>query len=346
MDNEFGREGEPLSKKPDAKRFKDSSKRLRAGKETRLSNRASVDWRTDRYRVCDVNGADADIIPIDDLTGILRKSRTAEALMAAPAAAGLVICYDRQLPGSQLYVRTEKPYITLNPLRPKGDLLNMLVRELRRLWQHQHGALVNPLMFDPDEAILVNRAQHADVFIASVKVAWELKLCGESEAWDYLAGSPMADVSRTFEIKAQADFRTINNGLAARAAYDKVFDDCRTKALDKRIIHQMLLDETGYVKKPAKRPRVSMDLFRALGEVPHGRNYLSMSHDRAPTDHCYATVEDRSNANFLWFIKFERSFQEKEMQMLQESVKATAEIVDFAKWSRNRAVTIPPGGLQ
>jgi hypothetical protein len=50
-------------------------------------------------------------------------------------------------------------------------------------------------------------------------------------------------------------------------------------------------------------------------------------------DQCYATVEDRSNANFLWFIKFERSFQEKELQMVQESVKLSAEVVDFGKWS-------------
>ena len=91
---------------------------------------------------------------------------------------------------------------------------------------------------------------------------------------------------------------------------------------------------------------LSMELFKKLGELPHGRNYLSMKAKRLPVDTCYATVEDRSNANFLWFIKFERSFQEKELQMIQESVKLTAEIVDFAKWTMNSRRVRQPDALQ
>lgn len=340
MGNETGRDdGLPtvqLTGKPQTRGFKGTSRRLRAGKDGHLSHRASLDWRLDRSRVCEVNGADADIVPLGDLVSIILKSRTGETLMQSADAAGLSIVYDQQTPVSQYYPRPEKPVISLNPLRPKGDLLNLLVRELRRAWQHGHGALVNPLEFEPDEAILVNRAQHADIFMISVRVAWELKLSGESDAWNSLTGSPMADVSRTFEIKAQADFRSLNNGEASRAAYDKVFEDSRTKMLDKRVIHQMLLDESGYMKAKKQRPRVSMELFRKLGEMPEGRNYLCMSGSRQPNDLAYATVEDRSNANFLWFIKFERSFQEKELQMVKESVKLSAEIVDFATWSSSR----------
>jgi hypothetical protein len=228
------------------------------------------------------------------------------------------------------------PVIAVNPNRPRGALLNILSRELRRAVQDKLGALANPLMFEPDEAILVNRAQTADALMVSIKIAWELKLVGEPEAWDYLVGSPMADITRSFEVKAQSDFRTLNDGTAARAAYDKFFEDSGTKLHDKRLIHQMLLDETGYIKRGGKPAKVSMDLFSKLGQLPHGRNYLSMKARRVPTDTCYSTVEDRSNANFLWFIKFERSFQEKELQMIQESVKLSAEIVDFAKWSAAR----------
>lgn len=333
MGKDIGREGDQQAGKPGTKGFKGTARRLREGAKANLSHRASLDWRLDRTRVCEIGGADADIVTIEELKNIILKSRTGETLLEGNRLSGLEIVYDAQTPASQYYPRLEKPVISLNPHRPRGDLLNLLVRESRRAWQHRHGALVNPLNFEPDEAILVNRAQHADIFMVSVKVAWELKLAGESEAWDYLVASSMADVSRTFEIKAQADFRTLNNGEAARAAYDKVFEESRTKALDKRVIHQMLLDENGYMKSRQPRPRVSMDLFRKLGEMPEGRNYLCLSSARQPTDVCYATVEDRSNANFLWFIKFERSFQEKELQMVKESVKLSAEIVDFAKWS-------------
>lgn len=337
MTNDFERDGIPAAVKPgkpDGKRLRETAKRLRQGKEANLRNRASIDWRLDQARVSAQGGHDADIMPLAELKQILMQSRTAAAIFDGLADTGLDIVYDTQIPHAQFYPRGAAALITLNPHRPKGDLINMAARELRRAWQHKCGALVNPLAFEPDEAILVNRAQSADVLMISIKIAWELKLAGEALAWDYLVGSPMADVSRMFEVKARDDFRTLNNGAAARAAYDKFFEDGRTKMYDKRIIHQMLLDENGYIKSRRQRPRVSMDLFHKLGELPHGRNYLSMPSERTPTDMCYATVEDRSNANFLWFIKFERSFQEKELQMIEDSVKMSAEVVEFARFAR------------
>ncbi|MEZ0226209.1 MAG: DUF6782 family putative metallopeptidase [Alphaproteobacteria bacterium] len=331
MGKDFDRESESVTKKPETRRFKDTSKRLRAGPEKPLKHRATLDWRLDQRSVCDKGGAAADVVSIDELKAVVLKSRTGEALFENNDS--LVIIYDQQSPASQYYARGDQRIITLNPLRPKGDLVNLLARELRRDWQHRHGALVNPLVYEPDEAILINRAQSADVLMIGVKIAWELKLAGETDAWDFLTASPLVDVTRTFEIKAQADFRTLANGEASRAAYDKFFEDSRTKLHDKRIIHQMLLDESGYMKTREKSPKLSMDLFKRLGEIPHGRNYLSMKAKYAPTDLCYSTVEDRSNANFLWFIKFERSFQEKELQMIKDSVKLSAEVVDFGKWS-------------
>ena len=333
MGNEVDRGGD-TNVRPDKRRFKDTSGRLRHGKAHHLSHRASLDWRLDQRTVCDANGHDAEIVPVEMLRNIILQSRTGAMLLSGPAVENLDIIYDSQNPASQFYPAADgRMIVTLNPYRPMGDLINLLARELRRVWQHHQGALVNPLDFEPDEAILVNRAQQADVLMISIKVAWELKLGGMSEAWDFMIGSPMADVSRTFEIKAQTDFRTLNNGEAARAAYDKFFEDSRTKIHDKRIIHQMLLDEVGYMKSTKRRERVSMDLFKRLGELPQGKNYLSMKASRTPLDTCYATVEDRSNANFLWFIKFERSFQEKEKQMIEESVKLSAQVVDFAHFA-------------
>lgn len=333
MDNESNNT-EVQTKKPKTSGFRATAHRLRQGKEHHISHRASLDWRQDHHRVCEpFESKDESLVCLDDLKALIAKSRTGEALLTGESAKDLQIHFDTQTIQSQFYPRPGGSVITLNPYRPKGDLLNMLVRELRRAWQHHQGALVNPMRFEPDEAVLVNRAQQADVFMISVKVAWELKLLGENEAWDFMTGSPMGDMTRVFEIHAKKDFRSLNNGEAARAAYDKFFDGSRTKTHDKRIIHQMLLDDQGYMKKNEKRPRVNMELFQKLGEMPHGSNYLAMHSRRLPTDVCYATIEDRSNANFLWFIKFERSFQEKELKMLQESVKVSAEIVDFAKWS-------------
>ncbi len=335
------------ARRPNSRQMGAASRRLRQSGNAPLRHRASLDWRSDLERVCTPQTAGHRIekdgvISLAQLTGTLLFSRTAAALHAELEKQGLAIVYDTQTPLSQYYPRDDKAgarhLIALNPHHPKGDLLNFLARELRRAWQHAKGALVNPLSFEPDEAILVNRAQQADVLMMAIKMAWELRLVGENEAWDYLVGSPMADVSRMFEGKASTDFRTLNNGEAARATYDHFFEGPRTKLHDKRIIHQMLLDETGYIKSRAARPRVSMDLFQRLGQLPNGRNYLSMGNQqRLPTDPVYATVEDRANANFLWFIKFERSFQEKELQMIEESVKLSAEVVDLASFAARRA---------
>lgn len=330
------------ARRPDSRKMGAASRRLRGEAGSHLRNRASIDWRQDQQRISKPftqQGAEQ-TVSIATLTQTLLLSRTAVALYESLNADGLSVIYDAQTALSQYYPRAKgngpAHIIALNPHHPKGDLLNLLARELRRAWQHARGALVNPLTFEPDEAILVNRAQQADVLMMSIKMAWEQKLAGESEAWNYLVGSPMADVSRMFETKASGDFRTLNNGEASRAAYDKFFEGARTKLHDKRIIHQMLLDETGYIKSRTSRPQVTMDLFHRLGQLPNGRNYLAMSTDRLPTDPMYATVEDRSNANFLWFIKFERSFQEKELQMIQDSVKLSAEVVELSKWTAAR----------
>lgn len=327
---------EALVKKPETAQFKKTADRLRSGAKAQLQHRNTIDWRLDQRSVCDIGGADADIVPLDTLKEMLMQSETARGLMTGEMTEKLDIVYDTQTQISQYYASAEKQVIALNPLRPFGDLVNALSRELRRNHQYHQGALVNPLSYEPEEAVHVNRAQVADAFMASVKIAWELKLLGEAQAWNDLAGSPFGDITRTFEIKAQSDFRTLNNGEAARAAYDKFFEGNRTRQYDKRVIHQMLLEETGYIKSRDSRKKLGMDLFKRLGEMPKGKNYLSMNAKMVPTDSAYAAVEDRSNANFLWFIKFERSFQEKELQLIAESVKLSAEIVDFAKWSATR----------
>lgn len=333
MDNNSGCDSESSGKKPKTGKFKQTSSRLRDGKKSRISHRASLDWRQDHERVCTPGQVMLAPASIDDIKTLILRSRTGGVLINDVLMRGLEICYDRQTAHSQFYPREEGCFITINPQRPTGDIVNLVVRELRRAWQFYNGAFYNPMSFEPDDAILVNRAQQADAFIMSVKIAWELKLLGEAEAWNYMVGSPYVGVTRTFETLAQDDFRSLNNGEAARAAYDKFFEGATTKQCDKRIIHQMLLDDAGYMKAPKKPPRATAELFRQLGEMPQGSNYLSIKGKRTPTDQAYATIEDRSNANFLWFIKFERSFQEKELEMLKESVRVSAEIVDFATWS-------------
>ncbi|MCP4354582.1 MAG: hypothetical protein GY793_02890, partial [Proteobacteria bacterium] len=137
-------------------------------------------------------------------------------------------------------------------------------------------------------------------------------------------------MTRSFEVTAQKDFRSLNSGEASRYAYDKFFNDNSSKIFDKKIIHQMLLDDKGYMKNPEKKPAADMELFSKLGSMPNSSNYLMSGSKDLPNEETYSKVEDRSNANFLWFIKFERSFQEKEIEMVKQTAQSSAEIVDFA----------------
>ena len=63
---------------------------------------------------------------------------------------------------------------------------------------------------------------------------------------------------------------------------------------------------------------VTNDVIARTGEVPTGKNYLSGLIEVMKADPLFTEVRDRSNANFLWFIKFERSFRETEGDLDQK----------------------------
>jgi hypothetical protein len=206
--------------------------------------------------------------------------------------------------------------IHLNPNRPKCEMALLAARELRRLWQHRSGALIDPLTFHPDQAILINRAQIADLTASMVRIAWELQLAGEKDMWARIENSAMEDLARAFAREAFLDFRTVNNGAANCAVFEAWFLSERCGHEDRRLIQQMLADYQGYVFE-ADSASISLagELIAVLGGMPHGKNYLAPYVQTIVSDALFTEVRDRSNANFLWFIKFERSFRETEQEL-------------------------------
>lgn len=318
------------SRKPKAENFKKRAERVKSQKH--LNKRSAVMWSVDQDMVqAPFERVEADL-NVNTLIDFLKDSATARnMLFTKHEDLRTDIAFDEQTIVSQFYPAHNT--ITLNPDRPTAELACVLIKEMRRAWQFQSGHLYNPMNFAPDEAILVNRAQQADALMVAIRVAWELKLLGQNQMWDFMIAAPFADVTRTFEIHAQNDFRSLNDGRAGRAAYDKWFDDHRTKIHDKRVIHQMLLEDTRYVEQRMDQiqPLTDQMLIR-MGDMPAGQNYMGLKGHRAPTHPEYMDVEDRSNANFLWFVKFERNFQEKETEMMmEESLSMSAEIIDFGR---------------
>lgn len=324
-----------FTRKPKLQNFRHKTAYLRdGGGNGGLRHQETLEWHLslDVCRYFDDSVLD---VTIEELTGFLKDSRTGQAFLEDDLQKDLNIEFDRQISVSQYY--PEQNLITLNPNHPKMVLVVNLIRELRRSWQHVRGNLVNPLNYQPDEAILLNRAQHADATMMYVRIAWELKLNGNNTLWDHLLATSNSDIARGFEMRARSDFRSLNNGDASRAAYDMWFAEERMKFHDKRIIHQMLLDDKSDDHFEDGIHTLSGQMLYAVADMPHGRNYLSLSGHKPPTDRDYVTVEDRSNANFLWFIKFERSFQARERELMKNSASSPTNIVDIKSWKKDYA---------
>jgi hypothetical protein len=245
---------------------------------------------------------------------VLKTSRYAASLYEFAAEYDVSVEYSDQIENAA-YIR-ETGTVLVNPRLKEEEQVLLLGRELRRAWQHRHGLLLHPLTFHPDQAVLVNRAQIADLTVSMVRIAWELQLGGYKEAWERIENSPMADFGRIFAREAFLDFRTLNNGMAMAAAFETWFISERCRVQDKYLIQQMLSDYQGYVFEAEECSRaVTADLIAKLGEVPFGKNYLAPYASTIIIDPLFTDVRDRANANFLWFIKFEKSFRETEQEL-------------------------------
>lgn len=294
--------------------------------------------------------ADADFISgayqssrstLQDSLDLLHQSRLASQFISFAQLHGISIRETLHIVDAS-YDKISKSVLVRADLDMPTKLL-LMVRELRRMWQHRNGAGLHPLSVHPDYAVLINRAQQADLTVSMVRVAWELQLAGYKEAWIRIENSTLCDLGRAFAREAIADFRSINNGMAARATFESWFLSERCRKADRSLIQQMLADYQGYVfsDNVDTSRLITLDLTKALGKMPFGTNYLEVVATQIINDPVFTEVRDRSNANFLWFIKFERSFTEIETAAaVKETLKPeTAAILSFPKRTRAKADT-------
>jgi hypothetical protein len=284
----------------------------------------------DKFNMFFTNAADMfephDIKYSDDIAvviGALQKSRLGNTYLEIAQKHGASFSYNSQIE-TAFYDRTSGQ-ILLNPNHDFETQILLMARELRRHWQHRQGGLIHPLMFHPDNAVMINRAQTADLAVSMVRIAWELQLTGQKTIWDRLENSSMADLAHAFAREAFLDFRTNNNGVAMAAVFEGWFLSERCRGQDRALIQQMLADYQGYVFELDKSLQgLTPSILAALGSMPYGKNYLASHAQTIMNDTIFTDVRDRSNANFLWFIKFERSFRETEHQLQTPEASATS----------------------
>ncbi len=206
--------------------------------------------------------------------------------------------------------------IWANPTLGVAILQLTLIRELRRAWLVSQGAGINPLQFHPDHAVIMNRVESADLAVTQVRIAWELQLAGQRAVWGFVENSTLADLGRAFGREACMDFRSLSNGDAAVATFETWFLSERCRRHDRRLIQMMLssYQQTAQAATPHLSRLVGAELVARMGTQPYGKNYLAPYTQLIMSDTVFTEVRDRSNANFLWFIKFERAVTEAEQE--------------------------------
>lgn len=275
---------------------------------------------------------DSILQPADKIIAAIGQSRMAKALLDF-ATTNSVYVVESDLVPSARYDR-ESGKILVHPDLDQTSAILLTVRELRRHWQHRKGVLINPLTFHPDQAVLINRALHADLTASMIRTAWELQLAGDRSAWELVENSSMADLGRAFAREAFVDFRSLASGKASSAVFESWFLSERCRHQDKKLIQAMLADHQGYVFTCEEASRsVSIELIVALGEQPFGKNYLAPYAQMIIEDPVFTEVRDRSNANFLWFIKFERSFRETEQALQSEEGTNGEDVLSSSSFS-------------
>lgn len=231
-----------------------------------------------------------------------------------PSAQATAARYDREA-GTIFY----------NPRAALGPLLLAIAGELRRHWQDRAGALVPPLAFAPETALLVGRAQAADIAQATLRAAWDWRLAGVKAPWIHVEAGALADLGQAYAAEALLDFRGLASGDAALAVFEAWFLSPRCAAMDRTLIHRMLAG----LSAPYQGLREVVDLaapqlLAALGTRPIGENYLAPHAGSLLDDPLFTEVRDRANANFLWFVKFEDCLRRSEEPQLQREFRAAA----------------------
>lgn len=284
-----------------------------------IDNYTRDDVETAFDAVCQsLNAAPA--LTIEQVRAGLQLSRFAVAMMQDLEAKGITMMLSRQIDRA-VYDRVSRT-VFVNPHQDVDFAVTAAVGAIRQAWLHLQGALIHPLHLNPENAIVLNRIQTVDSLCATLRAAWEMNLNGARTVWTRIISGTGYDMASSFGREAISDFRALNNGEAARSAFEKWFFSGRCRMTDRNLIQSMLSDHHGLVfDDSGLTAALSQEVIARTGEMPLGRNYLAPIVDMVLADPLFTEVRDRSNANFLWFIKFEKSFRHAE-----EGLRETAQV--------------------
>lgn len=179
--------------------------------------------------------------------------------------------------------------------------------------------MTNTLKYTPDDLILINRVEEADRVSRKAAKTWEEFLKDPSKL-DFFEGYTEVEeqCARSYGRAAREDFRTIRNGEAMRTSFETWFLYPEfVKEIDKKTI-EVLLKELSEDVPQSLSTLNKINRITQVGEFEFG-NYLSSFLEILMNNFLFIEVRDRSVANFLWFAKFERSFNKAEKEVAKNN---------------------------
>lgn len=206
-------------------------------------------------------------------------------------------------------LRVDTNTILFNKFLPFEKALAHFIKKLRILYRGYPSADL-----DCDGQIVANRIDLADQWGCMLRFGWELKLLGEPALWNAIDWRKKEGLAGAL----RENFRVINSGeMNFGSLWDWVEVDAVVNRADKAVIQRCLAD---YDLSIGKRSVAISDIQRLtkLPDLKYSRSQYIQQPHIILKDPLFTDVRDRSNANFLWFIKFELSFKEAEKELSDE----------------------------
>ena len=166
----------------------------------------------------------------------------------------------------------------------------------------------NPVhAYQIESLILYHRLIEADSLYWMFRWSWEKLLTGD-EAPIALYRSIYDELAVAGTREAMGDFRSLKSGKCGQAVTETWFLTELCRAIDTRTIRGVLADYSHHKWVDELPFEAALNIAELKGEV----NYLSKVLRMMMVDPVFTEVRSRQDANFVWFLKFEGSFQEAE----------------------------------
>jgi len=228
--------------------------------------------------------------------------------------------------------------IHINPRYSLTDCLKLTITKLRK-YQLQsrydmHSLFVNQM-------IVYYRALEADSAVYLCRVLWETKLSNiDRDLYDTVRdlNPSLRPCFKTYEQLASSKWSTVYTGEAFFEAFVSWFVNYPLKHVDTSVVRMMLSD----YNKINHSDNCTL-LFMNKVFTINNKTYLSPEFISS-TDPLFVEVRDKANANFMWFIKFERSITSALPEQYYDSEKPPKEeslpecvIIDFNEFKNKRS---------